>query len=229
MAKTFKIYDEQYELYAQTSEVVSGYGFRNEIVDEPPGGKFVGYVTLEDGSIIQCFKKFNPLPIIIIVILFVAICGAGAYYIFKVQPKDVVVNDNDVKTGTDHDVITYNGFMSLTESAVDIALENGSEQATVTIVGDGVKSDPATVEPHGTLDVLHVTYDTDAAVVNATIKVTTATSTYEQPVTIEIPENDTMYSPDSGLDNYWRGETIYGIDSSGNATTNTFDDVQDTE
>lgn len=229
MAKKFKIYNETYTLSPSSDEVPSGYAYRNELFDEPPKGKFIGYATLEDGSVVQCFKKFNPIPLIVLFLLIAAVCGGLYYYFIVRQPKDVVVNDVPVKEGTDHDIVTYNGFMSVNENAVDVYFQNGDVPATVTIVGEGITCEPVNVNPGELVEVLPITYDTDKSVIDATISVTTATSTYEQPVIIEIPENNTLSSPSSGLDNYWKGETVYGIDSSGNATTSTFEDVPVTE
>lgn len=229
MAKKFKIYNTSYPLSPSAQEAPSGYGFRNDIVDEVPKSKFVGYVTLEDGSVIQCFKKFNPIPFIAALVVALA-CASGAYYYFILyQPKDVVVNGTPIKEGSDSNVVSYNGFMSAQDGIVDICFTNGSIPANVTVQGDGITCDTINVNPGETVDVLPITYTTDKSVVNAKIIITTATSSYEQPVVIEIPENNTSSSVDSGLDNYWKGETVYGIDSSGNATTNTFDDVQETE
>lgn len=229
MAKKFKIYNESYDLEKSPEDVPSGYAFRNELFDEPPGGKPVGYVTLEDGSVVQCFKKFNPLPLILLLLICLVACALAYYFLIVAQPKDVVINDTPVKEGTDHDVVTYNGFMSVNESAIDIYFQNGNVPATITVRGEGIKCEPVNVNPGELVEVMPITYDTDKAVINATLSITTSTSTYEQPVIIEVPENNTLASPESGLDNYWQGETVYGIDSSGNATTNTSDDIQPTE
>lgn len=229
MSKKYKVYNETYVLEKESEEAPSMYALNNELYDEPPGGKFVGYITLEDDSVVQCFRKINPLKILMpVIIVFLIVAGIGAYFMFF-QPKDVSIGGMPIKEGNDEDVVSYNGFMSYSEDLVDIYFTNGDVVAQICIKGDGVKCDPITVQPNETVDVIPVTCDTDKSLVNAVLVIKTPTSTYEQPVVIEVPENETLNSPESGLDNYWRGETIYGQTPAGEPTVNDIDDVSESE
>lgn len=214
MSKSFKIYGTKYPLETTASAPPDAYGFKNEIVDDQPRkGKKVGYVTYEDGSLIECYTKFNPLIVVLPVIALLLVAGGVTFYLLKLQPKDVNVGDVIVKTGTDNNVVTYNGFMSLNSGEVDIDFTNGDEEAKIQLKGNGIKCEPVTIAPNESLTSLPVTYDTEEGLVNATLIIQTATSSSEQQVVVEIPDNNTGSSPDSGMDGYWKGEAVYGTDT----------------
>lgn len=214
---TYKIYGEEYEVMPASTEAPDAYAVKGELVDEKPNGKFLGFVKMEDGSTIACFKKSNPLLFVIPVGL-VALVGVciGVYFMF-LQPKDVVIDRGDgetpvsVKTGDDNNVISYNGFMSVhSDGQLGVGFTNGDYECTLTIEGDGIETTTYTIAPGEYVDTIPVTYTTEEGLVTAKLTVTTATSTTTNDVVIEIPENNTPNSPDITLEGYWRGEYIYG-------------------
>lgn len=213
MAKTFKIYGTAYPLEQTTDSPPDAFGFKNEVVDDQPTkAKLAGYVTMEDGSVVECYTKFNPLVIVIPILVAALVAGGGCVYLLKGQPKDVNVGDVLVQTGDDNNVVQYNGFMSLQNGTVDVDFTNGEQEATITLTADGIECETVTVAPNEYVEEIPVTFTTDEGLVQATLTITTSTSTASQQVVIEIPENNTANSPNSGLDGYWKGEAVYGTD-----------------
>lgn len=211
MGKTFKLYGNKYPLEVTSTEPISGYGYKGEVVDEVPPGKRVGFVTFDDGSIIECYKKFNP-AFVIVPSMAVLLAGGGVFaYLMFGQPKDVVgTNDEPIKKGTDNNVVMYNGFTSISDGQLDIDFTNGSQPATVEVIADGVVVDKFEVQPDEYIASVPATFDTTKGAINAKLRVTTATSENEVDMVIEIPENNTPDSYPEGLDSYWKGEFIYG-------------------
>ena len=212
--KRFSIYNTKYTLFDTTSTPPDAFGYHNDIVDEPPKrGKIVGYVKMEDGSIIECYTGFNPAVIIVpLVILLVILSGVFLYFkVFKAHSLDVNLNlPVSQKDKEDPEItITYNGFMAIKDGKLTIDFQNGSEETTVTVTAEGVDCKPVTLEPNEYLDSIPVTYTTKEGIVPAKIDIKTQTSETEQDVIIEIPENNTTDSPD-GLEGYWKGEYVYG-------------------
>ncbi len=211
--KTFKIYGQRYQLSETSAEAPDAYGFRGVLTEEVPPGKKVGYVLMPDDSIIECYKKFNPLIIIIPILLVILIAVAIVAYLVFLQPKDAVGPGGfSIKRGVDKDIVSYNGFMSIVEGELSIDFQNGSIPATVSVEADGVEVDSFQVEPEEFVSSVPATFTSTNGVVKAKVIITTDTSTTENDVIIEIPENNTGNSPDTGLDGYWEGEYIYGTD-----------------
>ena len=213
----YKIYGETYELMPTSTEAPDAFAVHGKLLDEKPSGKFLGYVEMEDGSTIACFKKSNPLVIILPVglLTLIGVC-VGVYFMFM-QPKDVVIDRGDgdtpisVKTGDDNNVISYNGFMSVhSDGNVGIGFTNGDYECTLTLEGDGINTVVYTAAPGEVINTLPITYTTTSGLVSATLTVQTATSTTTNDVVIEIPDNNTPNSPDVTLEGYWKGEYIYG-------------------
>lgn len=208
--KTVKIYGEKYDLHPSTSKPVDAY-FKGKLSDNPFGGKVIGYCTMEDGSIVEVYKHLNPLVIIIPVIVLLLIAG-GVTSFLLLQPKDLNISGFPIKQGNDQNIVTYNGFMALTDNQLNVNFQNGSEPATVTVSGDGIETQTINVEPEQFLASIPATFTTDSGVVNATITITTPTSTQENNCVIEIPANNTPNSTEAGLNGYWEGEFIYGVE-----------------
>ncbi len=211
--KNYKIDGDSYELLDRVKEAPDAYSKRGKLLDDPPKGKCIGYVIMEDGSCIKCFKSFNPL--IIIIPLLILLLGAGAFllYVFVLQPKDFVIPGSEVtlKEGEDQTIIRYNGFTSVTDGNLDLNFQNGAEECTITITGDGIEDVEYVCAPNTTTEFIPVTVNTDKGLIIATMTLTTATSTTTQEIAIEVPENYTPNSNDGSLDGYWKGEYIYGI------------------
>ena len=210
--KTVKLYGEKYEIEDSAGGPVDAYAYKGDIVDTQPKGKLKGYVTYDDGSILAVYKSFNPLNIIIPILLVLFIGAAVFVYFYFIQPKDLVVSGFTVKQGDDQNIISYNGFMSLRDDNLNLNFQNGSEPVTLTIYGDGIATQTIQVEPEQFVASVPATFTTDSGVVNAKIKITTPTSEQENDCVIEIPENNTPNSVDSPLNGYWEGEFIYGVE-----------------
>lgn len=208
--RTFKIYGENYPLANSTDQVPDAYGFRNEILDDKPKGKLVGYVTMQDGSIIECYTALNPIVVVAPIAGLVVIVGAIYAFIMIGQPKDVKLNDTVVKQGTDKNVVSYNGFMAIHDGQLSVNFKNGDQVATVAVVGDGISCEPFTVQPGEVVTYIPATFKTDKGLIPSKITITTNTSAEEQEVMVEIPENNTANSPQEGLEGYWKGEYVYG-------------------
>ncbi len=210
--KTYKIDGEPYELLDNVEDALDAYSKRGKLLDDRPKGKCIGYVYMADGSCIECYKSFNPLIIIVpLLVLLLAGGGFGAYV--YLQPKDFQMPGSDVivKKGDDQTIITYNGFTSVNDGQLDIGFTNGAEECTIKISGEGIEDIEQVIAPYGTCQFLPITVTTDEGLVVAKLSITTASSAVENEIAIEIPENYTPNSPENSLAGYWDGEYIYGI------------------
>lgn len=209
--RRFKIYGTSYEIDdSLMGHVPDAYGYKDDLVYEEPPGKCVGFVQMEDGSVISCYKTFNPLVIIIpVAITFVIIIALLVYLIF-LQPKDVVINGAPVKIGDDVNSVSYNGFMALRDGNITVDFQNGNQACTIQIIGDGIDSEVVNVDAGVYVATVPATFITDAGVINGKIVITTDTSQTENEVVIEIPENNTPNSTEASMEGYWDGEYIYG-------------------
>lgn len=210
--KTYKIDGEAYELLDNVAEAPDAYSKRGKILDDEPKGKCIGYVCMDDGSVIKCYKSFNPM--IIIAPILVASIAVGGFFVFvHMQPKDFTIPGSEVlvKQGDDQTIIKYNGFTSVTDGSLDINFENGAEECKIQISGDGIEDIETMVAPYGKCEFLPIKVTTDEGLVIATMTLTTASSTVTNEIAIEIPENYTPNSASGSLDGYWDGEYIYGI------------------
>ena len=209
--KYYKIYGATYPLDVNASEAPDAYAVKGQLFDEPPRGKKVGYVRMRDGSLIECYKTFNPLPLICVVAV-VAIVAVVAVVLINKSSKDVVnpIDGTPIKVGDDTNVVTYNGFMAIRDGNLSVDFTNGNEACTIQVVGDGIECAPVTVAPLEYVASVPATFTTDRGLVQAEIVIKTETSESSQAVVIEIPENDTDNSPEDGLEGYWKGEYIYG-------------------
>lgn len=212
--KTYKIYDAVYPLDETSSVVPDAYAIKGELVDDPPKGRKVGYVTMRDGSTIECYTRFNKMIVVIPIVIAVLAAACVFIYLYFLQPKDVVVGTGDdsfiLKKGSDNNVVTYNGFMALRNNSISVDFTNGDYACTIQVVGDGINSNPVTVQPNEYVASVPATFTTTSGVVNANIVITTDTSTSTEQVVVEIPDNNTEDSVDTGLEGYWKGEYIYG-------------------
>ena len=208
----YKIYGDSYELMESVSVAIDGFAYKGELLDEVPKGKNVGYVEMADGSIIECYKSFNPM-VIILPVLLVALAGLGVFlYFIYGQPKDVVSTSGaEIKTGTDNNVVSYNGFSAVRENNLEIDFQNGDYPATIQISGEGINSQVITVAPGEYLETIPVTFEATEGLVNAYITINTETSSMINEIVVEAPVNNTEDSPEQGLEGNWRGEYIYGV------------------
>lgn len=213
----YKIYGDSYRLREAPGGKIDSYAVKNKLVDIPPNGKCLGYVTMEDGSVIECYKAKPIALILCLIVAILASCGGVASYFLFFQPKDVVltpgVGDDVtpivVKQGEDNNVVKYNGFTSVSEDSVNLNFQNGDYPCSITISGEGIESETIQLQPGEFVDKVKVTYTTTEGLVPATLTIQTGTSTSTQAIVIEVPDNTTPNSPDGVLDDYWKGEFIY--------------------
>lgn len=208
--KNYKIYGAPYPLMPTTTEPPDGYSIKGELLDEPPKGKIIGYVTTADGSVIECYKKF-PVVLMLLPLLLLLLGGGGfVAYLMFFQPKDVAFMGDIIKVGSDNNIVTYNGFPSIREGAASIQFTNGDYPATIKLEGKGIKSKTINVEPAQFVDSIPCEFTTDEGVVEATFTIQTETSTQSFPIVIEIPDNLNGNDNMEGLEGFWSGEQIYG-------------------
>lgn len=210
--KSYKLYGTKYELSPTSDQAPDAYAVKGDLVYEVPKGKMLGYITMEDDSVIECYKQFNPMTVIIpLIILLVGGIAVFAYFRF-LQPKDAAVGDFVIKQSDDTNVVSYNGFMAISDGNLSVNFTNGDYVCTITVEGEGISCNSYTVQPGEFVASIPATFTTEDGLVMAKIVMQTETSTVEQDVVVEIPENNTPNSPDSGLEGYWKGEYVYGTD-----------------
>ena len=210
--KTFKIYGVAYDLEPTSAVAPDAYAIKGNLVDDIPKGKKVGYVTMEDGSVVECYTKFNPMVVIIPVVILVLAFAAFIAYLLFFQPKDASIGDMIIKQGSDENVVSYNGFMAIKDDSISVNFTNGDYTCTIHVEGDGISCEPYTVQPGEYVASIPATFTTESGLVQAKLIMETETSRSEQDVVVEIPENNTADSPESGLEGYWKGEYVYGTD-----------------
>lgn len=212
--RNFKIYGTNYPVEETTSEVPDSFGFKGNLCDDKPKGKKVGYVKMEDGSIIECYSKFNPLRIIVPVIVLVLLLVSAIIYFKFFQEKDVKLSNGIVvKQGTDHNVVSYNGFMAISDNTLSVDFKNGNEDCTIQVIGTGIQCDAVSVKAGEYVASIPATFTSNDGLVQGKIVIKTNTSETDQAVTIEIPKNNTKDSSTESLDGYWKGECVYGTNS----------------
>lgn len=210
--KTFKIYGTKYPLHPTTSKPYESFAYKNALTDDLPKGRVVGYVTMEDGSVIECYKRFNIWIILIPIILLLLAVAGFACYLYFFQPKDIVVFGNRIQIEEDNLIVTYNGFPSVKDNKLSIQYQNGSYPASIIVEGEGIETHTTNVAPDMFVESIPCKFTTTEGVVEATIKITTATSEQVFPIVVEIPDNLNINESESGLEGYWKGEAVYGAE-----------------
>lgn len=211
--KTFKLYGTKYPMNSTTGRPADAFGYKNEILDDPPDkGKLVGYVTMEDGSIIECWQKFNVL--FIILPLLIILCGLAGfvYWLFFIQKKDVKFMGDIVEVSHDTNVVTYSGFPSARNGELRIQFQNGEVPAKIIVSGDGISTTVTDVEAGAFVDSIPVTVDSSEALIEAQISVKTASSEQSFPIVVEVPENLNGNDSLEGMEGFWFGEQIIFIE-----------------
>lgn len=212
--KEYKIYGESYPLKATTKHPVDSYARGGVLVDDPPKGKILGYVEMDDGSIIECHKKTNYLPLIVFLIVLVLVVASILVYLLFFQPKDVELAGTVIKHGTDNNIVKYDGFMTLDDSGLRVSYQNGDIPAQIIVHGDGVESQQVYVEPGQFIDYIPCKFTTKNGVVEAQISIMTETSKQDYNVVVEIPANNNGNDTQEGLTGLFDGEVVYGVSGS---------------
>lgn len=208
---TYKIYGEDYPIKPTTKHPVDCYAVKGELVDDPPKGKVLGYVEMDDGSIVECYKKRSLLPFIIILIVAALLLIVAGVYIFFFQPKDFAISGTLIKIGDDNNVVTYDGFMTVVDDNLRVAFTNGDYPAQIVVQGEGIETQKVSVEPGEFVEYIPCTFTTTDGVVEGTITVLTETSTQSFPIVIEVPANNNGFDTEEGLTGLFEGEAVYGV------------------
>lgn len=208
--KKYKIYGTPYVVMPTTKEPADSYAYRGKLVDDIPKGKVIGYVTMDDGSVIEVYKKFPIAVILVPLLLLILAVAAFLVYLLVAQPKDVAIGGDFIKIGDDNNIVTYNGVPSVRDGNLSIQYTNGDYPATIKVEGEGVVSQEVPVEAGQFIDVIPCKFTTEDGVVEATITVKTSTSTQSFPIVVEIPDNLNGNDVHGGQEGYWSGEQVYG-------------------
>lgn len=208
--KYYKIYGEQYELMPMSSEPTDVWAKKGKLFDDPPRGKVVGYVTMDDGSVVECHAASKLWIVIAAVLLLLLGVGGFVAYLFFGQPKDVALLGDIVKIGSDNNVVMYNGVPAIRDDKLSIQFTNGDYPATILVEGEGIETHETHVEPSEFVDSVPCKFTTEDGLVEATITIKTETSTQTFPIVVEIPANMNANDVNGGLEGYWSGEQIYG-------------------
>lgn len=207
--KSYKIYGTSYELMDGANTGIDSYAIAGELIDDEPNGKLLGYVEMEDGSIVACYKKKSLLlPILLIVVL---LCGIGAGVYFFVLPmfeKEVAIGGTMLQTDVGTNVVTFNGIMQASAGQIDVRFINGNKPATIQVTGDGVVTDTISVEPGDSLEYIPVTVTTSDSVVEVIVNVNSDGTLSSFNALVEIPDNNTDYDPTPGLNSYFEKEMV---------------------
>lgn len=186
----------------------------------PAKAKLIGYVTMRDGSLIECYYKFNVFPYACaLLVIMVAVVLATILYVVN-SKQDIFFGDKPIKVGDDFDLVQFNEFMQYNPyaSKVDIYFKNGDLPVTIQLVGDGIESEPIEVEAGQTISTVNVRYTGKEQIVNAKLIIISETSRSEQDVTIKTIVDGVVSKPSGSTgsdgeptygDSPWRGEYIF--------------------
>lgn len=204
----FKIYGVPYELAPEADGPIDSYGYGGELVDDEPKGKCVGYVTMEDGSVVACYRSINILLIILPLVVLVATAVFAVIFILPILHKDVTTGGTMLEIDVGKNVVTFNGIMEADSDELDVRFLNGDEHATITVEGDGVVTEEVQVEPNEFIEKIPVTVTSSDSVVEVKVRIKSNETINEFNALVEIPANGTPYDPNSGLNGYFSKELI---------------------
>lgn len=207
--KQFKIYGQSYELTEEAENTPDSYAYKGELVDEEPKGKHVGYVTMEDGSIVDCYKSANVLLFVLPAVAVLSALAAVVYFfVLPMFEKEVAIGGTMLETDVGKNVVTFNGIMSCDSGMLDVRFLNGDVPATIQVQGNGVATEAISVEPGEYVEQIPVTLTTDDGVVEVKIRITSNGDAREFNALVEVPDNMTPYDPNEGLHSYFEKELI---------------------
>lgn len=215
MAK-ISIYGQKYTIVKDTSVIPDTYYYRGEFYQEPLEGMMhSGYVTYDDGSIIGVYTGgVKKLFVIIGIVAAVAVMAVGvAFLIPLLHKKTEPFSGTMMKTVSDHDnIINFNGIPQSNGVNLDIRFTNGDKPSTIQIVGDTCESLPVELKAGEQVSSIPIINKTKSTVGEATLVVTTNGNTYEYPIIVEMPFNDTLSNNSgdylSNDDSPFKGESL---------------------
>lgn len=209
--KYFKIYDENYPLSPTSDEPADMYGWNNDLVeDKPKGAVVVGYVTMDDGSTIECYAKKSGSPAIAIIILVVCLGLVGFIvyfgFIYKGEGNPL---GTLVEVPVNQNIVHYDGYMRAQNGQLAVDFTNGEQESVIKITGDGIETQVVTIGANEHLDYIPVKVTSADGAIEATLHIKSGQTTVEYPVVVEngdaTNEND-LIDPGSG---YWDKEEIF--------------------
>lgn len=205
----YKLCRKWYELSVTSQVPPDGFALNGKLIGSPPSkGRHMGYAIMDEGSVIDCYKSFNPLVVVIPIFVLLAVIVGSILLILMNQEKDIAVGGTVLRQNIDENIIVYNGLMSYADGKVDIMFQNGNYPTTVSISGEGITPTQAVLEPGAIMIELPVNIETDRDVIEGVLRFETTTSTAEYPVLIEIPDN---MNTTAGLAGYFEKEgLVYG-------------------
>lgn len=207
--KQYKIYGTPYELEDSTDEGIDSYAVSGELVDDEPKGKLLGYVEMEDGSIVACYKKKSlVIPMLLILSALAGVVIIVYFLVLPMLEKDVAIGGTMLKTDVGTNVVTFNGIMRASAGQVDVRFVNGNEPATIQVTGEGVTTETIYVEPGDSLEYVPVTVNTEESVVEVTVNINSNGTLSTFSALVEIPDNNTDYDPTEGLNSYFEKEMV---------------------
>lgn len=207
--KQYKIYGVSYELGDTAEDAIDSYAYKGELFDEEPSGIFVGYVTMEDGSVVACYKKKSKLLAIILLIVALAAITVAAYeFVLPMFQKEVAIGGTMLQVDTGTNVVVFNGIMQCSDGQIDVRFVNGKTPATIQVSGDGVETQEYSVDPEESVEFIPVTITTNRSVVEVKVRINSDGTVSEFNALAEIPDNNTDYDPMDGLSSYFEKELI---------------------
>lgn len=207
--KQYKIYGTPYQLLDFVDEGIDSYALSGDLVDDEPKGKPLGYVVMEDGSVVACYKKRSKvLPILLILIAVTGIAAIVYFFVLPMFKKEVAIGGTMLQTDVGTNMVTFNGIMSASNGQIDVRFVNGNEPATVQVTGEGVATEEITVDPGDSLEYIPVTISTDSSVAEVTVNINSNGTLSTFNALVEIPDNNTDYDPTEGLNSYFEKEMV---------------------
>lgn len=207
--KTYKIYGTSYPLSPTSDTPCDSYAYKGELLDDPPAkGKSLGFIEMDDGSVVECYKGKSKLPLILgIIVLLAAIAGA-AYYFLVIRKPEVAIGGTMLSTSVEKDIITFNGIMAASDGQLDVRFVNGDYPATIEVSGEGIKTDVVSVAEGEAVTYIPVTVDTKENAVEVHVRITSNGTTSAFNAIVEIPDNMNEYDTSEGLNGYFSKELI---------------------
>lgn len=206
--KTYKLYGEKHVLCATPSGELVGYAINGDVVDERPTSKFLGYINLDDGTSVECYKGFpNLIPALIAVICLIIVTLIAIAVVLITWP-DPAIGGTILQTKQANNVVTFNGIPSLDTDTgtMDLRFNNGEEVAQIMVYGEDIECDPIVLQPRESIYDFPVKTTTTESVVEARLKIKTGSTEKEYSILIEIPNN--MNGDTTGVGGFFDNEVI---------------------
>lgn len=218
--KKVTIYGKTYDVHPSCKKPPDLYWYNNNLTDEPLSGRTpAGYCKMEDNSIVAVYSK-KPIVQIIATVAAVAVLICGVYYGYTLLSRPKQLAGTMVKIDNlNNNAIAFNSIIGCNGANADVRFTNGNSVSTIQVTGEGIESAPVEVKPNTNVSTIPMKITSKDEVIEATLSVTTAGSTYTYPILVEAYPNMNSMGGDHGdLDlsltfeeNPFEGEYIIGI------------------